>query len=79
MEILISQNKPRNFNQALMDLGSDIEAPLNPHSEDSPVKSSVQPIYMELWINLLKPLKEADFGLSAGQCNKRGLILGRKE
>ena len=29
---------PGDFNQALMDLGSDIEAPLNPHPEDSPVK-----------------------------------------
>ena len=38
MEILIDPDRPGDFNQALMDLGSDIEAPLNPHPEDSPVK-----------------------------------------
>ena len=38
MEILIDPNRPGDFNQALMDLGSDIEAPVNPRPEDSPVK-----------------------------------------
>lgn len=38
MEILIDPERPGDFNQALMDLGSDIEAPVNPHPEDSPVK-----------------------------------------
>ncbi len=37
MEILLIQIDG-DFNQALMDLGSDIEAPVNPHPEDSPVK-----------------------------------------
>ena len=38
MEILIDPERPGDFNQALMDLGSDIEAPVNPKPEDSPVK-----------------------------------------
>ena len=38
MEILIDTNRPGDFNQALMDLGSDIEAPVNPRPQDSPVK-----------------------------------------
>lgn len=38
MEILIDPERPGDFNQALMDLGSDIEAPVNPHPEDSPVR-----------------------------------------
>lgn len=38
MEILIDPNRPGDFNQALMDLGSDIEAPVNPRPEGSPVK-----------------------------------------
>lgn len=38
MEMLIDLDRPGDFNQALMDLGSDIEAPVNPHPEDSPVK-----------------------------------------
>ena len=38
MEILIEPDRPGDFNQALMDLGSDIESPVNPHPEDSPVK-----------------------------------------
>lgn len=37
-EILIDPDRPGDFNQALMDLGSDIEAPVNPRPEDSPVK-----------------------------------------
>ena len=28
----------RDFNQALMDLGSDIESPVNPRPEESPVR-----------------------------------------
>ena len=38
MELLIDPERPGDFNQALMDLGSDIEAPVNPRPEDSPVK-----------------------------------------
>ena len=38
MEILIDPQRPGDFNQALMDLGSDIEAPVNPRPEDSPVR-----------------------------------------
>ena len=38
MEILIDPDRPGDFNQALMDLGSDIEAPVNPRPEESPVK-----------------------------------------
>ena len=38
MEILIDPVRPGDFNQALMDLGSDIEAPVNPRPQDSPVK-----------------------------------------
>ncbi|MBF1724989.1 MAG: A/G-specific adenine glycosylase [Streptococcus sp.] len=37
-EILIDPNRPGDFNQALMDLGSDIESPVNPRPEESPVK-----------------------------------------
>ena len=38
MEMLIDPERPGDFNQALMDLGSDIEAPVNPRPEDSPIK-----------------------------------------
>ena len=38
MEILINPGRPGDFNQALMDLGSDIESPVNPRPEESPVK-----------------------------------------
>ena len=38
MEILIDPVRPGDFNQALMDLGSDIEGPVNPRPEESPVK-----------------------------------------
>lgn len=38
MEVLIDPDRPGDFNQALMDLGSDIEAPVNPRPEESPVK-----------------------------------------
>ena len=38
MEFLIDPDRPGDFNQALMDLGSDIEAPVNPRPEESPVK-----------------------------------------
>ena len=37
-EKIISKERPGDFNQALMDLGSDIESPTTPHPEDSPVK-----------------------------------------
>ena len=39
MEHLIDPDRPGDFNQALMDLGSDIEAPVNPRPEDSPVRA----------------------------------------
>ncbi len=35
---MIDPKRPGDFNQALMDLGSDIEAPVNPRPEESPVK-----------------------------------------
>ena len=38
MEVLINPERPGDFNQALMDLGSDIESPVNPRPEESPVK-----------------------------------------
>ena len=38
MDVLIDPDRPGDFNQALMDLGSDIEAPVNPRPEESPVK-----------------------------------------
>ena len=38
MEILIDPDRPGDFNQALMDLGSDIESPINPRPGESPVK-----------------------------------------
>ena len=38
MEILIDPARLGDFNQALMDLGSDIESPVNPRPEESPVK-----------------------------------------
>ena len=38
MEILIDPVRPGDFNQALMDLGSDIESPVNPRPEESPIK-----------------------------------------
>ncbi|AND78645.1 A/G-specific adenine glycosylase [Streptococcus pantholopis] len=38
MEILIDPNRPGDFNQALMDLGSDIESAKNPRPEESPVR-----------------------------------------
>ena len=38
MEVLIDPDRPGDFNQALMDLGSDIEAPVNLRPEESPVK-----------------------------------------
>ena len=38
MVILIDPVRPGDFNQALMDLGSDIESPVNPRPEESPVK-----------------------------------------
>ena len=37
-EILIDPERPGDFYQALMDLGSDIESPVNPRPEESPVK-----------------------------------------
>ena len=38
MEVLIDPERPGDFNQALMDLGSDIESPVNPRPEESPIK-----------------------------------------
>lgn len=38
MEILIDPERPGDFNQALMDLGSDIESPVNPRPQESPVR-----------------------------------------
>lgn len=38
MEHLIDPLRPGDFNQALMDLGADIESPVNPRPEESPIK-----------------------------------------
>ncbi|MGT2933813.1 A/G-specific adenine glycosylase [Streptococcus catagoni] len=38
MEILIDPERPGDFNQALMDLGTDIESAKNPKPEQSPIK-----------------------------------------
>ncbi|MBM7643714.1 A/G-specific adenine glycosylase [Streptococcus loxodontisalivarius] len=39
MEVLIDPERPGDFNQALMDLGTDIESAKNPRPEESPVRS----------------------------------------
>lgn len=39
MEILIDPERPGDFNQALMDLGTDIEAAKNPRPNESPVRA----------------------------------------
>lgn len=51
MEILIDPDRPGDFNQALMDLGSDIESAKNPRPDESPIRFSVQPISMEPMTN----------------------------
>lgn len=38
MEILIAPDRPGDFNQALMDLGTDIESAKNPRPDESPVR-----------------------------------------
>ncbi|TCD46395.1 A/G-specific adenine glycosylase [Streptococcus sp. X16XC17] len=38
MEELIDPDRPGDFNQALMDLGSSFESPVNPRPEESPVR-----------------------------------------
>ena len=38
MEILIDPNRPGDFNQALMDLGTDIESAKKPRPEESPIR-----------------------------------------
>lgn len=38
MEVLIDPKRPGDFNQALMDLGTDIESAKNPRPEESPVR-----------------------------------------
>lgn len=38
MEILIDPERPGDFNQALMDLGTDIESAKNPRPEESPIR-----------------------------------------
>ncbi len=38
MELLIDPERPGDFNQALMDLGTDIESAKNPRPDESPVK-----------------------------------------
>ncbi|GAJ62495.1 A/G-specific adenine glycosylase [Streptococcus parauberis] len=38
MEELIDSERPGDFNQALMDLGTDIESAKNPRPDDSPIK-----------------------------------------
>ncbi|WP_438478126.1 A/G-specific adenine glycosylase [Streptococcus pluranimalium] len=38
MEILIDPDRPGDFNQALMDLGTDIESAKNPRPDESPIR-----------------------------------------
>ncbi|MFR2521874.1 MAG: A/G-specific adenine glycosylase [Streptococcus salivarius] len=38
MDILIDPNRPGDFNQALMDLGTDIESAKNPRPDESPIR-----------------------------------------
>ena len=38
MEVLIDPERPGDFNQALMDLGTDIESAKNPHPDESPIR-----------------------------------------
>lgn len=38
MEILIAPDRPGDFNQALMDLGTDIESAKNPRPDESPIR-----------------------------------------
>lgn len=38
MEVLIDQERPGDFNQALMDLGTDIESAKNPRPDESPIR-----------------------------------------
>lgn len=39
MEILIDPERPGDFNQALMDLGADIESAKNPRPDESPIRA----------------------------------------
>ena len=59
MEILIDPGRPGDFNQALMDLGSDIEAPVNPRPEEVRSRTLVRHIRMAQWnvIQLRLPRK----------------------
>ena len=38
MEVLIDPERPEDFNQALMDLGTDIESAKNPRPDESPIR-----------------------------------------
>ena len=38
MDILIDPGRPGDFNQALMDLGTDIESAKNPRPDESPIR-----------------------------------------
>ena len=38
MDIMIDPNRPGDFNQALMDLGTDIESAKNPRPDESPIR-----------------------------------------
>ena len=38
MDILIDPDRPGDFNQALMDLGTDIESAKNPRPDESPIR-----------------------------------------
>ena len=61
-EILIDPDRPGDFNQALMDLGSDIESPVNPRLEESPVKEFSAAYQMErcIFIRLRSRKKETN-------------------
>ena len=67
MEILIDPVRPGDFNQALMDLGSDIESPVNPRPEESPVKEYSAAYNMGQWIVIPLRLPRRNRYLSISQ------------
>ena len=52
MEILIDPERPGDFNQALMDLGTDIESAKNPRPDESPIRFFSAAYYTGLTINI---------------------------
>ena len=56
MDILIDPDRPGDFNQALMDLGTDIESAKNPRPDESPIRFSVSAYLNELMTSTLLKL-----------------------